>query len=387
MSILELEGIAIRDWSGISKEGRLTINSTGASWIGEDGNELKVPKKHVRCLVWIPVQYGFELALPKTNASVVQFTGFRDEDFELFKKHSTLKLTRSIQKDQIATAGEDWGQININGKIIASSLQKNQNTIFKVTLRDLSSFKHSTDELTFEFADDEIALSDKNSVHLAMDSVQIPAKNNVPDPEGVNNNSVGEETGDHLERYSDNSNPLLTTKQNEDQNETDSQVNGLSDTEMVDDTESSKPERVVHKVQEDPMILSESDEVAKPKLKTLKKLHSETKKSKGINKKESLKKQRKKKDNNAPKKNLSAYVFFCRDIRSSVKEEHPDISFGGVGKVIGEKWKALTVEQKIKYEDMAKNDKARYTREKLVYDQSKAEEEQEDEEEDVVNEK
>jgi hypothetical protein len=44
--------------------------------------------------------------------------------------------------------------------------------------------------------------------------------------------------------------------------------------------------------------------------------------------KEPAKSKRAKKDPNAPKKNLSAYMFFSRDWRDRVKAENPDASFG-----------------------------------------------------------
>jgi hypothetical protein len=38
--------------------------------------------------------------------------------------------------------------------------------------------------------------------------------------------------------------------------------------------------------------------------------------------------ERKKKDPNAPKRGLSAYMFFANDNRDKVREENPGISFG-----------------------------------------------------------
>jgi hypothetical protein len=40
------------------------------------------------------------------------------------------------------------------------------------------------------------------------------------------------------------------------------------------------------------------------------------------------KKRRTKKDPSAPKRGLSAYMFFSQDQRSTVKEESPEASFG-----------------------------------------------------------
>ncbi|GAA6014578.1 hypothetical protein JCM10207_001651 [Rhodosporidiobolus poonsookiae] len=75
-----------------------------------------------------------------------------------------------------------------------------------------------------------------------------------------------------------------------------------------------------------------------------------------------------KKDPNAPKRNLSAYMIFSQDARAQVKEENPDVGFGEIGKLLGAKWKELDEEDRKPYEEKAKADKARYEKEKAAYD-------------------
>ena len=58
-------------------------------------------------------------------------------------------------------------------------------------------------------------------------------------------------------------------------------------------------------------------------------------------------------DPNAPKRGLSAYMFFANDQRDTVREENPGISFGQVGKVLGDRWKALSEKQRAPYEAKA----------------------------------
>ncbi|KAL4868883.1 hypothetical protein BDV12DRAFT_168818 [Aspergillus spectabilis] len=76
---------------------------------------------------------------------------------------------------------------------------------------------------------------------------------------------------------------------------------------------------------------------------------------------------RKKKDPNAPKRGLSAYMFFANDNRDKVREENPGITFGQVGKMLGEKWKALSDKDRKPYEEKAATDKKRYEDEKAAY--------------------
>ncbi|ODV81707.1 Non-histone chromosomal protein 6 [Suhomyces tanzawaensis NRRL Y-17324] len=76
---------------------------------------------------------------------------------------------------------------------------------------------------------------------------------------------------------------------------------------------------------------------------------------------------RKKKDPDAPKRSLSAYMFFANETRDIVRAENPGVSFGQVGKLLGERWKKLTADEKVPYETKADADKKRYEKEKAEY--------------------
>ena len=92
--------------------------------------------------------------------------------------------------------------------------------------------------------------------------------------------------------------------------------------------------------------------------------------------KKSMKKQEKKdekkkekknaKDPNAPKKNKTAYIFFCIDERSKVKEEKPELSAKEIIHELGIRWRELkdNNDDKIRvFEKMAEDDKNRYNEE------------------------
>jgi hypothetical protein len=42
-------------------------------------------------------------------------------------------------------------------------------------------------------------------------------------------------------------------------------------------------------------------------------------------------------------------MLFSKENRSKVKEEDPDLTFGGVGKKLGEMWRALSDKEKEAY--------------------------------------
>eukprot|EP00854_Cymbomonas_tetramitiformis_P016961 gene16961-20151_t len=72
---------------------------------------------------------------------------------------------------------------------------------------------------------------------------------------------------------------------------------------------------------------------------------------------------RKKKDPNAPKRPMAAYMFFCMENREKVKTEMPDLTFGEIGRIMGQRWAAASAEEKTKFTDMAEKDKERYEEE------------------------
>lgn len=80
---------------------------------------------------------------------------------------------------------------------------------------------------------------------------------------------------------------------------------------------------------------------------------------------------RRKKDPDAPKRPITAYMFYAQHERKNVNRDKPDAKFGEVGKIIGERWRQLDAEGKKAYEDMAVEDKKRYDKQKAEYNESK----------------
>ena len=70
---------------------------------------------------------------------------------------------------------------------------------------------------------------------------------------------------------------------------------------------------------------------------------------------------------------MSSYAFFVQTCQEEHKKKHPDasVSFSEFSKKCSEKWKITSAEEKGKFEDMAKADKACYEREIKTYIHSK----------------
>mmetsp|Transcript_17872 Transcript_17872/g.35845 ORF Transcript_17872/g.35845 Transcript_17872/m.35845 type:complete len:347 (-) Transcript_17872:187-1227(-) len=85
----------------------------------------------------------------------------------------------------------------------------------------------------------------------------------------------------------------------------------------------------------------------------------------------SSKRTRKLKDPNAPKRARGSFVFFTLDARPQIIKENPGIKFTDVGVIMGEKWRALSTEEKEKYEAMAQQDKKRFNDEMEAYTKNK----------------
>ncbi|PHZ10334.1 HMG-box [Rhizopus microsporus ATCC 52813] len=69
---------------------------------------------------------------------------------------------------------------------------------------------------------------------------------------------------------------------------------------------------------------------------------------------------RKKRDPNAPKGPGNVFFLYCRMERDNIKDEVPNESLGEVTRLLGQKWKALTKEEKQKYYDLYKKEQEEY---------------------------
>jgi len=96
---------------------------------------------------------------------------------------------------------------------------------------------------------------------------------------------------------------------------------------------------------------------------------------------------KKKKDPNAPKRPTSAFMLYSVKMRPIIKEEKPGISFGELGKLVGERWRALSSEEKSEFEAIAKKDKERYNNEMAAYEGRKKTEDDGDDSSDGMDDK
>jgi len=60
-------------------------------------------------------------------------------------------------------------------------------------------------------------------------------------------------------------------------------------------------------------------------------------------------------------------MYFSLENRAKVRGDHPGLSFGNIGKELGDRWKKLTSQEKQKYQEKAAEDKKRYMNEKADY--------------------
>lgn len=68
-----------------------------------------------------------------------------------------------------------------------------------------------------------------------------------------------------------------------------------------------------------------------------------------------------------PKGARSSYIFFTNDQRPLMMKQFPGMRFTEQGIIMGERWRALTPEEKRPYENLAAEDKERYAREMKEY--------------------
>lgn len=68
-----------------------------------------------------------------------------------------------------------------------------------------------------------------------------------------------------------------------------------------------------------------------------------------MNKETSTTTKTKEKTGNYPKRNKSAYLFFCEAKRQEIKNAHPDLKLGAISKKLAAMWNKLNAQDKKVY--------------------------------------
>lgn len=79
---------------------------------------------------------------------------------------------------------------------------------------------------------------------------------------------------------------------------------------------------------------------------------------------------RQKKDPNAPKRAMSAFMFYSQENRTHIQDTHPGVTFGEIGRILGEQWKKLNEDDRAKFQKKAEEDRKRYHKEMERYKSS-----------------
>ncbi|XP_076835535.1 high mobility group protein B3-like [Brachyhypopomus gauderio] len=78
-------------------------------------------------------------------------------------------------------------------------------------------------------------------------------------------------------------------------------------------------------------------------------------------------------DPSKPKGKMSAYAYFVKTCREEHNKKKPDVpvNFSEFSKKCSERWKVMSPKEKTKFDEMAKQDKARYDQEMMNYNPGK----------------
>lgn len=83
------------------------------------------------------------------------------------------------------------------------------------------------------------------------------------------------------------------------------------------------------------------------------------------------KKQKRKKDPNAPKRPQTAFFLFCADRREALRQQFPDLRIGDIAKKLGEEWSRCQGDDRAAYEATAKEQKEIYRQAMEAYKSGK----------------
>ena len=69
---------------------------------------------------------------------------------------------------------------------------------------------------------------------------------------------------------------------------------------------------------------------------------------------------KRKRDPNAPKRPMIAFMYFAREERPKVMKDNPNFSVPEIGKELGARWRKLEDNERAKFDALAAKDMARY---------------------------
>jgi len=75
-----------------------------------------------------------------------------------------------------------------------------------------------------------------------------------------------------------------------------------------------------------------------------------------------------KKDPNAPKRAMTAYILYSNATRADVKAENPEAKFGDMARMISTNYKALPADERAYWDGKNAEEKERYAKQKASYD-------------------
>ncbi|KAL6071040.1 FACT complex subunit SSRP1 [Balamuthia mandrillaris] len=87
---------------------------------------------------------------------------------------------------------------------------------------------------------------------------------------------------------------------------------------------------------------------------------------------------RRKRNEQKPKRALTAYLLFSQEKRDSIKVANPSAPFGEIGKLLGQAWKDLPDSEKQKYNEKAAQGKIKYQKDMAKYKEEHPESSDED---------
>jgi hypothetical protein len=96
-------------------------------------------------------------------------------------------------------------------------------------------------------------------------------------------------------------------------------------------------------------------------------LYALSQKRKGEDEDGKGKKKRAKKDKNAPRGALTAFMAYSNSIRPEVKAANPSMGITDIAKEIGSRWRALTPEEKEPFDKLSREDRERFKEEMKTY--------------------
>ena len=142
-------------------KGVFKITSDSVSWTNPDaGDENKIAASDLKAASWMTLHTGCVLQLEMKGGASARYTGFKSTDLNTFKEHFKKHYKIDVEKGELASTGQNWGNLSLTSHsiVLSGTGSAESKTVLELPMADVSQCAvPQNDEMEVQFMEDNSA--------------------------------------------------------------------------------------------------------------------------------------------------------------------------------------------------------------------------------------